>query len=266
MWWPGISKQIEKMVHNCPHCTRERKPRKEPLLSTSLPTYPWQKIGSDLFLLNGSTYLIVSDYFSRFPEVIKLTNTTSAGVISALKSLFARYGIPEELVSDNGPQYASQEFCDFAKQYNFQHTTSSPHFPQSNGHAERAVQTAKKLLSGSTDPRMALLSYRSTPLTWCGLSPAELLMGRPIRSNIPQPTETFIPQWPYLVQYGQLCTIFSICFEIPGHHTETLARNRHRSIPKCPSWSFISVSCCIDAGTTILDPYSSRSSLSVSIP
>ena len=78
-------------------------------------------------MLNGSTYLITSDYFSRFPEVIKLTNNTSAGVISALKSLFARYGIPEELVSDNGPQYASQEFSDFAKQYNLQHTTSSPH-------------------------------------------------------------------------------------------------------------------------------------------
>ena len=112
------------------------------------------------------TYLIVSDYFSRFPEVIKLTYITSARVISALKSLFARYGIPEELVSDNVPQYASQEFSDFAKQYNFQHTTSSPHFPQSNGHSERAIETVKKLLSGSTDPHMALLSCHSTPLTW----------------------------------------------------------------------------------------------------
>ena len=104
-------------------------------------------------------------------------------------------------MSDNGPQYASQEFPDFAKQYNFQHTTSSPHFPQSNEPAERAIETVKKLLSGSTDPHMALLSYHSTPLTWCGLLPAELLMGRPICSNIPQPAEIFIPQWPYLENF-----------------------------------------------------------------
>ena len=130
--------------------------------------------------LNGATYIIASDYFSRYLEVIKLTTTTSSSVISALKSLFAKYGIPEEVVSDNGPQYASAEFCSFVKEYNFQHTTSSPHFPQSNGHAERAVQTAKRLLKNSKDQHMALLSYRSTPLPWCGLSPAQLLMGRQI--------------------------------------------------------------------------------------
>ena len=121
-------------------------------------------------------------------------STTTSGVVSALKPLFAKYGIPEEVVSDNGPQYASQEFGDFAKEYNFKHTTSSPHFPQSNGHAERAVQTAKRLLKNSSDPHVALLSYRATPLPWCGLSPAQLLMGRHIRSNIPQVTEALIPQ------------------------------------------------------------------------
>jgi len=82
-------------------------------------------------MLNGTTYLILSDYFSRFPEVIKLTHTTSTSVISALKSVFSRKnGIPEEIVSDNGPQYASQEFSNFSREYNFQHTTSGPHFPQ----------------------------------------------------------------------------------------------------------------------------------------
>ena len=198
VWWPGLSNQIGKLVENCAHCTKESIPRKEPLMPTALPDYPWQKIGTDLFSLDGTTYMIVVDYFSRYPELIKLMFTTSSGVISVLKSLFSRYDIPEEVISDNGPQYASQEFCNFAKKYSFKHTTSIPHFPQSNGHAERAVQTAKKLLKGSTDPYMSLLSYRSTPLPWCGLSPAELLMGRQLRSNIPQTTETLIPQWPYL--------------------------------------------------------------------
>ena len=84
-------------------------------MPTALPDYPWQKIGTDLFSLDGTTYMIVVDYFSRYPEVIKLMSTTSSVVISVLKSLFSRYGIPEEVISDNGPQYASQEFCNFAK-------------------------------------------------------------------------------------------------------------------------------------------------------
>ena len=185
-------------MRNRPPCTKESSPRKEPLLPTSLPEYPWQKIGTDLFTLAGTTYIVVTDYFSRYPEVIKLTSTTSSAVISVLKSLFSRHGIPQDVMSDNGPQYASQEFTTFAKTYGFKHTTSSPHSPQSNGHAERAVQTAKKLLKGSTDPYLSLLSYQTTPLPCCGLSPAELLMGRRLRSNIPQTTDSFIPQWPYL--------------------------------------------------------------------
>lgn len=201
VWWPGISNQIQKFVQSCQHCAAESSSRKEPLMPTPLPEYPWQKIATDLFTLKGKTYIVVIDYFSRYLEVATLSTTTSTIIISILKSLFARYGIPEEVVSDNGPQYASQEFADFAKQYNFHHTTSSPHFPQSNGHAERAVQTAKRLLKNASDPNMALLAYRSTPLPWCGLSPAQLLMGRHIRSNIPQRTTEFIPDWSHLEEF-----------------------------------------------------------------
>ena len=99
------------------------------------------------------------------------------------------HGVPETVVSDNGPQYSSLEFAEFTKEYGFNHVTSSPYFPQSNGQAERTVQTVKKnLLKDSTDHHMALLTYRSTPFPWCNLSPAELLMGRRIRSNIPLKT------------------------------------------------------------------------------
>ena len=94
-------------------------------MPSTLPAYPWQKIGTDLFALDGTTYLLAVDYFSRYPEVVKLTSTTSQSAINALKSLFSRYGIPEEVVSDNGPQYDSHEFAAFAKYYSFCHTTSS---------------------------------------------------------------------------------------------------------------------------------------------
>ena len=89
VWWPGISSQIEEWVKNCLHCAERNRPRKEPLMSSELPTYPWQKVGTDLFLLNGATYIVIADYFSHYPEIIKLTSTTSQSVIAALNSTFA---------------------------------------------------------------------------------------------------------------------------------------------------------------------------------
>lgn len=201
VWWPGISSQIEKLVNMCSHCTKYSNPRKEPMMPSTLPDYPWQKIATDLCTLNGHTYIVAVDYFSRYPEVVKLASTTSQNIIIMLKTVFARYGIPEEVVSDNGPQYTSQEFGDFAKKYNFKHTTSSPYYPQSNGQAERAIQTVKKLLKEAMEPHLSLLVYHSTPLPWCGISPAELLLGRQIHSNLPQLKDSLIPAWPYLEKF-----------------------------------------------------------------
>ena len=103
VWWPGISKEIEEMVKQCHWCAQQFTPRKEPMIASELPQFPWQKIGVDLFHLNGATYLVAVDYFSRFPEVAKLTSTTSPAVITVLKSIFSRFGVPEIVMSDNGP-------------------------------------------------------------------------------------------------------------------------------------------------------------------
>ena len=134
------------------------------------------------------------DYFSRYAEIVKMNSTTSACTIAALKNNFARHGIPEIVRSDNEPQYSSQKFAAFAKSYHFQHKTSSPLFPQSNGQVERVVQMLKKLLNKSDDTYQGLLNYHSTPLPWCNLSPAELLMGRKLRSFLPLIDKQLIPQ------------------------------------------------------------------------
>ena len=194
IWWPGIGAQIQNVVQNCAHCQITRpKHHKEPLLPSELPTRPWMKIATDLCDESGSTYLIVCDYFSRFIEIMKMGKITTSEVVKRLKGLFARHGIPEILVSDNGPQYSSVEFKQFCKQYDISHMTSSPHFPSSNGEAERAVQTAKQILKQS-DPDLALLSYHSTPIGPTHLSPAELLMSRKFRTTLPILPESLQPK------------------------------------------------------------------------
>uniref|UniRef100_A0A1X7VX55 Integrase catalytic domain-containing protein n=1 Tax=Amphimedon queenslandica TaxID=400682 RepID=A0A1X7VX55_AMPQE len=104
------------------------------------------------------------------------SNTATKQVVQAQKKWFLRHGIPENLNSDNGPQFSSQVFADFSQSYGFKHNTSSPHFPLSNGLAERNIQTVK-MFEMSKDSFMALVTYQSTPLLWCQHSPAESLMG-----------------------------------------------------------------------------------------
>jgi transposase InsO family protein len=198
-----LSKLIANRVKECEECSRNFRQNHEPLIQSELPEFPWQKLGTDILYFNNKNYLVVIDYFSRYIEIAHLSNTTTQGVIAALQNIFARHGIPQEIRSDNGPQVRSQEFAEFASSYGFNLITSSPHYPQSNGLAERAVQTVKKMLSKSKDPFIALLSYRSTPLPWCHLSPSELLMGRQLRTNLPQVTTQLIPNWDYLPKFRE---------------------------------------------------------------
>ncbi|XP_038063010.1 uncharacterized protein K02A2.6-like [Patiria miniata] len=184
LWWPGMSTDIAQYVQSCPHC-QDMQPsqRAEPLMSTPLPQRPWQQIACDLAEVKGKMYLVLVDYYSRWIELHHLHSTTAKSVINFIKATFARYGIPEVVVTDNGPQFLG-EFDQFAREYNFQHITSSPYYPQANGQAEKAVHIAKRLLS-QDDPVRALMLYRSTPLPSLGQSPASLLMGREIRTTLP---------------------------------------------------------------------------------
>ena len=185
VWWPGISKDIEIKVSSCRFCV-EKQPANnhEPMIPSELPDRPFQKIGIDIFDHKGDHFIVCIDYYSRWIDIEKLTQMTSSVVINKLKTIFATHGIPELVISDNGPQFSSTEFQQFSIDWNFEHKTSSPYYAQSNGEAERAVKTAKDILE-QCNPIKALLMYRSTPIPSLGASPAEMAMGRKLRTLVP---------------------------------------------------------------------------------
>jgi hypothetical protein len=189
VYWPGINDAVDSMIERCSTCQSMRfaQPR-QPLMPHAKGLSPYEKVGCDLFYFHQQTYLIVTDYYSHYPEIALLGNESSSQVVLKMKSIFARWGIPATVVSDNGPQFSSSTFKKFADQWEFTHVTSSPYYPRSNGLAENSVKVVKRLLEKALqdgqDPYLSLLAYRDTPLE-CGRSPAELLMGRQLRTKLP---------------------------------------------------------------------------------
>ncbi|XP_063917307.1 uncharacterized protein K02A2.6-like [Zophobas morio] len=195
VFWPTIKNEIKLMIDECATCQKYRNSQPpEPLKSHEIPALPWAKVGSDLFEFKGIHYLICVDYYSKYIEVENLgKNMTSFHIINKFKSMFARHGVPQYLVSDGGTQFTSQEFNNFAKQWNFVQQVTSPTHSQSNGMAERHVQTIKntikKAIEDHKDLDLTLLQLRNTPM-FGGNSPNEILMSRatrnpllPIKSN-----------------------------------------------------------------------------------
>lgn len=140
VYWQGMNEHIKAFIAKCYTCrSLDARQQKETLLPHKFTSRPWAKVGTDLLSFQNRDYLITVDYYSNFWEIIYLPDAKSSTVIRKLKSLFARQGIPDVLFSDNGPQFSSQEIQKFCQKWEFEHRTSSPGYPQSNGKAESAV-------------------------------------------------------------------------------------------------------------------------------
>ena len=193
-----MTNDIKEYVSLCSTCkSYETANAKEPLLPHDIPDRPWAKAGIDLFSLNNQDYLITVDYFSGFSEVDKLKDTTSMTVITKLKAHFARYGSPEVVVSDNGPQFSCLNFNIFAKKWDFEHRPSSPGNSKANGKAEAAVKVAKNLMKKAIDAKsdvyLLLLDLRNTPTQGQETSPAQRSLGRRTRTLLPTTTSLLKP-------------------------------------------------------------------------
>ncbi|UYV80723.1 hypothetical protein LAZ67_19001539 [Cordylochernes scorpioides] len=166
-YWPGMCQEVEEFVKKCRICQKySRNNTKEPLIPHEAGNYPFKKIGVDLYEIEGRKYLGIVDYYTKYPEVFELRSTKAEMVIEKLKEVFARCGVPEIMMTDNGPPFQSTEMMEFAKEWNVTHTTSSPRFPQSNGMIERTIQTLKstiiKCQQSKQDIYQALLLLRNT--------------------------------------------------------------------------------------------------------
>ena len=194
VWWPKLGKDIEQSTKSCMACQGvKRLPPKAPLHSWAWPTVPWERVhvdfGGPIF---GKMLLLVVDSHSKWPEVIPMSSTTAEKTIAVLLDLFSRFGVPRQLVSDNGPQFTSAEFGKFLAENGVKHIRSAPYHPATNGAVERLVQTVKRALRTSHDAGIPfeqslasfLLRYRTTAHATTGVAPRTLMFGRDLRTRL----------------------------------------------------------------------------------
>ena len=190
VWWPGIDQDIEDRVRFCEDCVNAQStPKSVPLLFWPWATEPWQRIHVDFAEVKGQQFFIIVDSHSKWLEVFPMTTTTATATINVLRAVFARYGLPHEVVSDNGPQFVSEEYQTFLKMNRIKLTLVPPYHPASNGLAERHVRTFKGMYKAygnarSVQHRVAdiLFRYRNTPHSTTGKTPAELFLKREPRT------------------------------------------------------------------------------------
>ena len=163
--------------------------QQEGLLQYEVPAGPWKRLGIDYFKWNQQRYLLIADYYSRFPIIRSVSTMSATLLVTVLKTIFSEYGLAEELASGQGSQFTSEQYTSFAKEYNIKITHFNPRYPQSNGFIESTVKITKQILERckqtSSDPHIAMLLYRATPLQSGMASPAELLSQRRYETTLP---------------------------------------------------------------------------------
>lgn len=196
VWWPGIDKDCERYARTCHGCQLVGLPNHpEPMKRTVLPPGRWQDLAIDFMgpLPSGHSLLVIVDYYSRFYEVEIMKKITAQKTIEKLKPIFARFGLPLSIRSDNGPQFQSEEFREYCAQNKIEQRFTTPLWPQANGEVERQNKSLLKRLKiaqatgkdWKEEMLKYLICYRNTPHSTTGESPAQLLLKMKLRDKLP---------------------------------------------------------------------------------
>lgn len=190
-FWKGMGKDIQKIVEGCRVCIQfKRNNQKEPLIQDTLPTYPLQRVGIDLFEIGHKDFISVYDAYSNYLAVRQLQSKCASHVVEKLEGLFDQIGYPTVIRSDNNP-FNSEVFGKFARDANIELRFSSPRFPQSNGLAEKGVAIAKNILKRAIEDnnverfQYSILEYNTTPVASLKASPTQLFYGRQLKTKMP---------------------------------------------------------------------------------
>ena len=196
VYWPGIEGDLHHCRNQCTSCD-EHAPSLPPekMVLTPSPEYPFQQVVADMFQVDGQVYMAYADRLTGWLEIAHFpTGAPSSKICNHLRAYFSRWGAPEEISTDGGTNLASEEMEDFFKKWGVRIRLSSAHYPQSNGRAEAAVKSAKRLMRENTSRggalesdkmALAVLQYLNTPLRDINRSPAQLATGRHLRDGIP---------------------------------------------------------------------------------
>ena len=186
VWWPCLDADIEDYVKGYHACINTYQvPKTTPLLLWPWATRPWQRVHVDFLEIKGQQFFLLVDSYSKWLEVVPMDSTTAQATISVLNTIFSRYGFPDKIVSDNGPQFIAEDFKRFLSKNGIKQKLCPPYHPASNGLAEKHVQTFKRMyvrstVSGNTIDKVSdlLFRYRNIPHSTTGKTPAELFLKR----------------------------------------------------------------------------------------
>ena len=192
MYWPSLYEELKDLITNCTICLKfsaQKPTSNRQHAGHEIPVHPWSNLASDIFYFKGDRCLLIVDYTSCFPIIKKLSSMTGKAIAHHMQSIFSEHRWPDTLITDNGPCYTSKKFQLLMQTMSVNHLTSSPHYLQSNGLAEKYVGIIKNLFHKAKEegqsPYTAIMVYRNTPLNGTLQSLMQILQGRQAHTDLP---------------------------------------------------------------------------------
>ena len=205
-FWPGLDTAVRQWRNQCRQCNEQAPSQaEEPVIVSRPPEYPFEQAVMDLFHIEGHNFVAYADRFSGWLEVERLQSGDFKNVRRSLLRWFRTYGVPEEIATDGGPPFKSHDYRKFLQTWGVEKRLSSAYYPCSNGRAEVAVKSAKRILLGNVNPvtgnldtdaaSRAIMLHRNTPTQDTGITPSVMLFGRPLRDHLPVLNRTLRTEW-----------------------------------------------------------------------